>query len=73
MPDTTFLLEPTITRTAYGSWLAASPHSSSLRIGVIGITEADARVRFEASLERCREIARLNKEGFGNEQSAKQA
>jgi len=57
-----FLVEPNIVLASYGDWLATTPISSQLRIGVIGKTEEDARCKFEASLERWKEIHELKKE-----------
>ena len=56
-----FLVEPNIIMTRHGDFLATTPNSSPLRIGVIGKTEDDARHICESSLERWREINELEK------------
>lgn len=56
MNAVTFLVEPKIVMSVHGKWLATTPITSQLRIGVIGVTEDDARRKFEASLERWKEI-----------------
>lgn len=52
----TFLVEPNVVMSRYGEWLATTPITSPLRIGVMGITEEDARRKFESTLERWKEI-----------------
>jgi len=51
-----FLVEPKIVLSSYGYWIATTPISSPLRIGVVGKTEVEARHKFETSLERWKEI-----------------
>lgn len=52
----TFNAEPELVQVNSGEWLATTSANSPLRIGVMGITENDARTLFHASLTRWREI-----------------
>jgi hypothetical protein len=49
-------MEPRVTKTQYGAWLATTSRDTALRIGVVGATEIEARERFAASLTRWREL-----------------
>lgn len=62
MNEFTFFVEPKIVMSVHGEWLATTPITSPLRIGVMGVTEDDARRKFEASLERWKEIYEHQKE-----------
>lgn len=48
--------EPRVLRTSYGDWLAISSRATSVRIGVVGASESEARALFSASLKRWQEI-----------------
>lgn len=61
MSAISFFVEPNIITTRHGDFLATTPNSSPLRIGVIGKTEDDARHRFESSIERWKEINEVEK------------
>lgn len=45
-------IEPRLTETADGSWLAVSGARAPLSLGVFGETAEDARLLFEEALER---------------------
>jgi len=45
-------VEPVVASLQCGGWLATSPLGVAIRIGVIGISEADARAKFGESLGR---------------------
>lgn len=49
-------ISPDVTATPYG-WLATSPRESSLRIGVTGGSEAEARERFNGELAAWADLA----------------
>jgi len=44
--------QPDVVAMRCGGWLATSPRGVAIRIGVVGISEADARERFSESLGR---------------------
>lgn len=49
-------IQPELAKRVGKGWLATSPVGESLRIGVIGITELNAREKFTAAIERWAEI-----------------
>lgn len=64
--DTDYFQEPVLTKTKYGDWLATTRHESDLRIGVLARTEENARLFFDASLQRWKEINEIeNKNDAG--------
>jgi hypothetical protein len=54
--DTDFIIEPNLLKLRYGGWMAVSGSTTSLRIGVIGRDEGEARSLFSESLTRWKEI-----------------
>lgn len=48
--------DPVLIHRPRGDWLALAPQEANLSLGVIGETEAEARVLFARSEQRWREI-----------------
>jgi hypothetical protein len=49
-------MEPTLIQRECGGWLALSPRSEDLRVGVLAPTEAGAREAFEVELGEWRRL-----------------
>lgn len=45
-------IQPELLKRAIGGWLAVSPKKALLRIGVIGLTEEEARAKFSEALKK---------------------
>lgn len=60
MSSTSFVVEPNIVMTKHGYYLATTPRTSPLRIGVIGINEDDAKRKFSETIKHWQQIAEEN-------------
>jgi hypothetical protein len=45
-------VRPDLTSMQCGGWLATSPRGVAIRIGIVGVSETDAREKFRESLAR---------------------
>lgn len=60
MSAVSFVVEPNIVMTKHGDYLATTPRTSPLRIGVIGISEDDAKRKFSETIKYWQQIAEEN-------------
>lgn len=59
-------VRPNVVNMMCGGWLATSPREAAIRIGVVGISEADARTKFSESLGRWIDILTDDDNGVVN-------